>query len=212
MQENFEITTLQELQQLVVTSEKQRKSLEDRLHDHIHQFAAEFIQNSPLLFMATSGSSGNVDVSPKGDAPGFVNIQDNKTLIVPERIGNTDARGFRNILTNNSISLLFIVPKTKEVLRVNGFASLTRDPELLGRFVSCGKPALLCIRIDVQECFFHCARAFNRSHLWNTAKWPEGEGKYFQRYKSNQTGLNEQEFNDVIQNMLEDLGEENGAF
>lgn len=156
----------------VVISEPNRV-IEQKLFDRVDEFAAAFIRRAPLLLMATVGDSG-LDVSPKGDAPGFVEIEDERTLVIPDRPGNKLAYGHRNILSNPAVGLIFVVPGVNETLRVNGRAELTRDPELLERLAARHKPALLATRVRVEESFFHCGKAFVRSSLWKPATWPEG--------------------------------------
>lgn len=132
-----------------------------------------FIARSPFLLMATADAAGHVDVSPKGDGPGFVAVEDERTLLVPDRKGNRLAMGLENLLENPRLSLIFLVPGTGETLRVNGDAVLTRDPTLLERLSARGQPALLAVRVTVRECFFHCAKAFLRARLWEPEAWPE---------------------------------------
>lgn len=145
-----------------------------KIFDHVDEYAAAFIARSPLLLLATSDRDGRLDVSPKGDAPGFVTLEGTKTLLLPERPGNKLAFGFRNILENPRVGMVFLVPGTTETLRANGTAELTRDPELLERMAAKGKPALLVTRITVEECFVHCGKAFIRSALWKPETWPQG--------------------------------------
>ena len=145
-----------------------------KLFDHVDEYAAAFIARSPLVMIATSDGAGRLEVSPKGDAPGFVTLDGTKTLLLPERPGNRLAFGFRNILRNPHVALLFVVPNTTETLRVGGTAELTRDPKLLDLLAARGKPALLATRITVDECFFHCGKAFIRSELWQPETWPQG--------------------------------------
>jgi hypothetical protein len=95
-----------------------------------------------------------------------------KTLLLPERPGNRLAFGFRNILRNPHVALLFVVPNTTETLRIGGTAEITRDPALLDSLAARGKPALLATRITVEECFFHCGKAFIRSDVWKPESWP----------------------------------------
>jgi len=113
------------------------------------------------------------DVSPKGDGLGFVQLEDARTLLVPERKGNRMILGLQNLLANPRVALLFLVPGTEETLRVHGRAELTRDPDVLERLSARGQPALLAIRVRVERCFFHCAKAFRRSELWKPDTWPE---------------------------------------
>jgi PPOX class probable FMN-dependent enzyme len=131
-----------------------------------------FIARSPFLLIATSGADGRCDVSPKGDAPGFVTVLDDRRLVIPDRPGNKRLDGLTNLLTNPHIGLLFLVPGREETLRVNGRASITRDPELLARLVVEGKTPLLAIGVEVEQCFMHCPKAFKRSQLWAPDQWP----------------------------------------
>jgi uncharacterized protein len=131
-----------------------------------------FIAHSPFLLMATAGADGTCDVSPKGDAPGFVLALDERRLVIPERPGNKRFDGMKNLLTNPHIGLIFLVPGREETLRVNGRASITRDPDLLGRCVAQGKTPQLAIGVEVEQCFLHCVKAFRRSKLWAHAEWP----------------------------------------
>lgn len=146
--------------------------VKQKIFDHVDEYAAAFIARAPLLLLATSDRDGRLDVSPKGDAPGFVTLQNSTILLLPERPGNKLAFGFRNILQNPRVGMIFVVPGTTETLRANGRAELTRDPALLESMSVKGKPALLVTRITVEECFFHCGKAFLRSHLWKPESWP----------------------------------------
>jgi len=133
--------------------------------------AREFLSESPLVLLCTQDASGAMDVSPKGDAPGFVEVADDKTLIIPDRPGNKLAFGFENLLECPSISLIFLRPGIKETLRVNGTGRITRDPKILERFSVKGKPAQLCTVVSIDECFFHCGKALIRSKLWQPDSW-----------------------------------------
>jgi PPOX class probable FMN-dependent enzyme len=147
--------------------------LELKVLDYIDEFATDFIADSPFLVLCTADGDGHMDASPKGDAPGFVEIADERTLLIPDRPGNKLVYGHRNILANPQVAVLFIRPATNETLRVNGTAELTRDPEILERLAARGKNAPLAIRVHVEEAFFHCAKAFVRSGLWKPDKWLE---------------------------------------
>lgn len=131
----------------------------------------EFIQKSPLIFVSTVDANGLVDVSPKGDPAGFVYIDEAGNLLIPERPGNRLTFGFRNILRNGEIGLIFLVPNQRETLRVKGIATLHNDPDVLQQLQANGKPALLYTRVDVKECFFHCGKALIRSNLWKPEMW-----------------------------------------
>ncbi len=138
----------------------------------LDETAIAFIERSPLLLLATSDADGKPDVSPKGDGPGFVAVEDERTLLIPDRKGNKLIFGLQNILANPRVALVFLVPGTGETLRVHGSAELTADPAILERLSERGQPALLAIRVRVDACFFHCAKAFKRSRLWEPATWP----------------------------------------
>lgn len=139
--------------------------------DHIDDFAREYIQASPFLVLSTANAEGEQDASPKGDAPGFVWIESERTIVIPDRKGNKLLYGLVNILENPQVGVLFMVPGTEETLRINGRAELTEDPTVLSRLAARGQDALLGIRIHVDECFGHCAKAFRRSELWQPETW-----------------------------------------
>ncbi len=135
--------------------------------------AMNFIRRSPFLILSTADADGNQDASPKGDHPGFVAIENPRTLLIPDRKGNKLIFTLQNILANPNVGILFIVPGTEETLRVNGTAELTTDPAILERLVARGAAAHLAIRVTIRECFFHCAKAFMRSQLWHPESWQE---------------------------------------
>ncbi len=142
-----------------------------KVRDHLDDAMKTFIGQSPLAFISTIDEHGRVDVSPKGDPPGFVVVDDGGDLLIPERLGNRLTFGLRNILRNGQVGMLFVVPTERETLRVKGRASLHHDDEVLARMAVRGKPALMYTRVRVQECFFHCGKALIRSKLWNPESW-----------------------------------------
>ena len=135
----------------------------------------EFIRRSPLAFVSTIDADGHVDVSPKGDPPGFVHVDEQGNLLIPERPGNRLTFGFRNILRNGEIGLIFLVPRQRESLRIKGVATLRRDPDVVQQLQAHGKPALMFTHVEVKECFFHCGKALIRSGLWQPASWESAE-------------------------------------
>jgi PPOX class probable FMN-dependent enzyme len=139
----------------------------------LDQAATDFIRRSPFLVLATADASGRQDASPKGDGPGFVLIENPTTLLIPDRKGNKLVFTLQNILANPQVAMIFMVPGTDETLRVNGTAELTVEPAVLERLTARGAPAHLGIRVAIQECFFHCAKAFMRSQLWHPESWTE---------------------------------------
>lgn len=159
-----------ELRELVgIPSEGVIRKVQPALDQH----ARTFIAQSPFLLIGTSNAQGNLDVSPRGDLPGFALPLDDHTLVIPDRPGNRRTDTLRNILANPQVGLLFVIPGIEETLRVNGRAVIARDQGLLERTAVQGKKPLLVIGIEVQESFFHCAKAFRRSKLWDAAHWPE---------------------------------------
>jgi len=140
--------------------------------DHLDEQALEFIARSPFILIGTEGAAG-IEISPKGDRPGFVHVVDNRTLLIPERPGNQLKMGLGNILANGRIALLFLCPPTGDAVRVSGRATLRDDPEICDRLGMNGKPALLVMRMEIERAFFHCPRAILRSGLWDPGTWGE---------------------------------------
>jgi uncharacterized protein len=138
----------------------------------LYPMSIDFIHHSPFLILATAGADGQPDVSPKGDHAGFVTVVDPRNLLIPDRKGNKLLFSLQNILANPRVSILFVVAGTEETLRVQGTAELTSDPEILRGLSARGQPALLAIRVAVEKCFFHCAKAFKRSEIWRNESWP----------------------------------------
>ncbi|PYM94217.1 MAG: phosphohydrolase, partial [Candidatus Rokuibacteriota bacterium] len=127
----------------------------------------------PFLLLATASASGRCDVSPKGDAPGFVHVLDERRLVIPDRPGNKRLDGMRNILENPHVGLIFLIPGREETLRVNGRAWIVRDEEILAKLSARDKLPQLAIAVETEEVFFHCPKAFRRSKLWEPASWPD---------------------------------------
>ena len=174
-----------------------------KLFQALDETAIAFIQRSPLLLLATAGADGKPDVSPKGDGPGFVAIEDEHTLLIPDRKGNKLVFGLQNILANPRVALIFLAPGTGETLRVHGSAQLTADPKVLQRLSARGQPALLANRVRVEACFFHCAKAFKRSRLWDPATWPEPMRVSFGKLLARKLGGGA-ELEGTIDRMIED--------
>jgi PPOX class probable FMN-dependent enzyme len=137
----------------------------------LDEMALEFIRRSPFLVLSTADAGGNQDASPKGDGPGFVLVENPRSLVIPDRKGNKLIFTLQNILANPHVGMIFLVPGTNETLRVNGTAELSVEPALLERLSARGAPAQIAIRVTVRECFFHCAKAFIRSQLWRPESW-----------------------------------------
>ncbi|MFM0295756.1 hypothetical protein SAMN02787142_5052 [Burkholderia sp. WP9] len=131
-----------------------------------------FIEVAPFAVLATAGPEG-LDCSPRGDAPGFVRIVDERTLALPDRIGNNRLDSLRNIIVEPRLALLFIIPGVGESLRVNGRGRITDDPQWLDSFAVAGKLPRTVLLIDVDSVYFHCSKALVRSKLWDPAHYVE---------------------------------------
>ena len=134
--------------------------------DHINGSYRKLIEAAPFVAVATSGPEG-LDCSPKGDARGFVRILDYKTIAIPDRPGNNRIDGFRNIVRDPRIALLFLIPGVGETLRVNGRASISIDPELMQSFAVNGKLPRCVLIVHIESVYFHCSKAIVRSKLWD---------------------------------------------
>ncbi|MFI2284096.1 pyridoxamine 5'-phosphate oxidase family protein [Nocardia beijingensis] len=139
----------------------------------LHARDREWIALSPFLVMSTCDADGNCDASPKGDPAGFVRVLDDTTIAIPERPGNRRADGYLNILANPHVGLLFVIPGRRETLRINGRARLVRDAPYFDDMVVRGHRPILAVEVEIDQIFFHCAKAFMRSHLWEPDEWPE---------------------------------------
>jgi PPOX class probable FMN-dependent enzyme len=140
--------------------------------DYLHPHYQRLIAASPFFVLAT-GDPESMDASPRGDAPGFVVVADEKTLLIPDRRGNNRVDSLRNIITNPRVALLFLIPGIGETLRVNGRAEISTDPALLARFNVEGKLPRSVLVVRVDTVFFQCARAIFRSKLWDPARHAE---------------------------------------
>src|SRR2546430_486201 len=136
--------------------------------NHINAHYRALIEASPFVALATNGPEG-LDCSPRGDAPGFVRIADERTLLIPDRPGNNRIDSLRNIVRDPRVALLFLIPGCNETLRVNGRAAISIDPALIASFCVAGKPPRCVIAVSVETIYFQCAKAIVRSRLWDPA-------------------------------------------
>ena len=136
----------------------------------LEKHSRAFIALSPFLVIASADPEGRVDASPKGDAPGFVRVLDDATLLIPDRLGNNRVDTIGNLLSAPGVGLIFFVPGLRETLRVNGKARITTDPALLQSCAVNGKAPRSGILVTAEEVYFHCGKALIRSDLWNPAK------------------------------------------
>lgn len=133
---------------------------------HISEGYRALIEAAPFVVIATSGPGG-LDCSPKGDAPGFVRIVDDKTVMIPDRPGNNRLDGFKNLMSDPRIALLFLIPGVGETLRINGHAEVSVDPALRESFAVNGKPARAVLIVHIETIFFHCSKAIVRAKMWD---------------------------------------------
>jgi PPOX class probable FMN-dependent enzyme len=152
----------------------ERALLKERPRLDVHSRA--FIASAPFVLLATANAAGRCDVSPKGDAPGFVLVLDDTHLVIPDRLGNNRIDGLTNIIENPHVGMIFLIPGREDTLRVNGRARVIRDGEILARLEVQGKRPKVAIGVEVEECFLHCAKAFKRSGLWERERWPDVAG------------------------------------
>lgn len=132
----------------------------------------QFIDNATFLLLATSDGT-HLDVSPKGDPAGFVQLEDTRTLLIPDRPGNNRIDGLMNILAHPRVALLFMIPSVTETLRVNGTAEISDEPALLARFEMRGRLPRTVLRVRAEEVFTHCGKAPLRAGLWRPETWPQ---------------------------------------
>ena len=142
----------------------------------LDQHCRAFIGRSPFVLISSSDNKGRMDISPKGDAPGFVKILDDKTLAIPDRPGNQRFDTFSNLFQSPRVGLIFLIPGKRETLRVGGSAQIVRDSELLESMAVNGKVPGLATVVNVDEAFFHCSKCMIRSRLWKPDQWPSLDG------------------------------------
>ncbi|WP_433469107.1 pyridoxamine 5'-phosphate oxidase family protein [Spirillospora sp. CA-128828] len=162
------ITSAAELRELLGTP-MQRAIDKERVT--LHGWDREWLARSPFCLISTSDADGNCDVSPKGDPPGFVHVVDDTTIAVPDRPGNRRADGFLNVLSNPHVGLIFLVPGRGETLRINGRATLVREAPFFDEMIVKGHRPRLALVVEIEQIFFHCAKALMRSKLWKPESW-----------------------------------------
>jgi uncharacterized protein len=168
------ITDEQELR-AIIGSPVKPEQLYAKISDRLNALTRQFIERSPYLCVATVDPDGGLDVSPRGDPPGFVRVLDEHTLLLPERPGNRIADTLRNLLADPRIALLFLVPGVGDAFRVNGTAVITDDHGLLEPCTVADRVPKLGLLISIQEAYTHCSKASIRSELWNPEQHIERE-------------------------------------
>ena len=163
------LTTIEELE--TIYGEANERSLRKEI-PYVNEDYRTFIELAPFVVLATAGRDG-LDCSPRGDAPGFVRIVDEKTLAIPDRVGNNRIDSLRNIIVEPRLALLFVVPGVGETLRVNGRGRISNEAALLESFAVDGKLPRTVLLVDVDAVYFHCSKALARSRLWDPARHVE---------------------------------------
>jgi PPOX class probable FMN-dependent enzyme len=143
------------------------KLIREKIADRLNPLTRQFVERSPFVVVATGRLDGGLDVSPRGDPAGFVRILDERTLLLPDRPGNKLADTLTNLLEDDRIALLFLIPGVNDTFRVNGRGRIVDDPELLAASEVEGKVPQLGILVKVEEAYTQCPKAFLRSDLWN---------------------------------------------
>ncbi len=137
----------------------------------LHAMDRRWIACTRFCLVATADAEGRCDLSPKGDPAGFVQVIDDRTLVIPERPGNRRADSFHNVLSNPQVGLLFIIPGRRDTLRINGRARVIRDADCFDAMRIEGHRPKLALWVEIEELFYHCAKAFMRAELWEPERW-----------------------------------------
>ncbi|OBF29003.1 pyridoxamine 5'-phosphate oxidase [Mycobacterium sp. ACS1612] len=163
-----EVTTADQLRAIVGEPDKY---VANKVKDRLSPVHRQWLAHSPLGFVATTDAQGRVDVSPKGDPLGFVHVIDDNTIAIPERPGNKRVDGYLNVLQQPHVGTLFVIPGRGDTLRINGSARILSDADYFDVMAVKGKRPILALEIGVEEVFFHCAKAFLRSDVWDPSTW-----------------------------------------
>ena len=163
------LTSMDDLRRIIP---EPRPASRSKILDALDEQSIDFLKRCPFALVGTVSADGTLEVSPKGDEPGFIRMEDPRTLLMPERVGNNLAFGLTNMIANSKIGMICLVPATGETLRISGTAEIYDDADLLASLSSLGKPALLATRVRIQHCYFHCARSIVRAKLWDPKGWP----------------------------------------
>ncbi|MFN6552929.1 pyridoxamine 5'-phosphate oxidase family protein [Mycolicibacterium septicum] len=163
-----EVTSADELRAIVG---QPTAAVAKKVTDRLSEAQQVWLKQSPLGFVATTDAHGRVDVSPKGDPPGFVQIIDDTTIAIPERPGNRRVDGFLNVLQRPHVGTVFVIPGRGDTLRINGTARILSDADYFDAMAVDGKRPILALEIAIEEVFFHCPKAFLRSETWKPESW-----------------------------------------
>jgi len=164
-------TVVDDVAQLAALVGAPTRSAAEKVRTSLHVIDRTWLAASPFCLIATAAAEGGCDVSPKGDPAGFVHVIDDRTIAIPDRPGNRRVDGFRNVLSNPQVGLIFLVPGRNDTLRINGHAQLVSDAPFFDDMVVKGHRPALALVVHVDEVFSHCSKAFLRSALWDPATW-----------------------------------------
>lgn len=163
-----EVTSADELRAIVG---QPTAAVAKKVTDRLSEAQQGWLKQSPLGFVATTDAHGRVDVSPKGDPPGFVQIIDDTTIAIPERPGNRRVDGFLNVLQRPHVGTVFVIPGRGDTLRINGTGRILSDADYFDAMAVDDKRPILALEIAIEEVFFHCPKAFLRSNTWKPETW-----------------------------------------
>lgn len=182
------------------------ESIWAKASDFISEPMRQFISLSPFCCISSCDESGRTDISPRGDAPGFVSVADSGELLIPDRPGNRRYDTIRNIMETSQVSLLFMIPDISITLRVNGHAQITFDPDILSRFEVKGRLPKMVLIVTVQEAYGHCAKAILRGKLWQeNYKASPTQVPSLAELMSHHLALKTEEIDQIDQNVVQDL-------
>lgn len=166
-----EISTVEALEALVGQPTPRAAN---KARPRLHPLDRQWLAATPFCLLATAAADGSCDVSPKGDPAGeLVRVLDDTTIAIAERPGNRRVDGYRNVLANPHVGLIFLLPGRNDTLRVNGRARLVSDAPFFDELVVKGHRPILALVVDIEEVFYHCAKAFLRSRLWRPETWSD---------------------------------------
>ena len=145
----------------------------NKITDRIDDICRRFIAACPFVVVSSRGAHGEMDLSPKGDPPGFIAVVDDKTIAIPDRLGNHRLDTFENLLAHPDVGLLFMIPGHGDTLRISGRGQIVRDTDLQNRLAVNGKPPNLVLIVAVEKAHMHCPKCMIRSNLWRPEHWPD---------------------------------------
>jgi len=164
------ITTHQRLREL---SKQPSQRASSKIIDHIDDICRRFIAASPFVVVSSRGADGTMDLSPKGDPPGFVAVLNDKLLAIPDRLGNNRLDTFENLITHPEVGLLFMIPGHGDTLRMSGKGKIVRDTAFQSQLAVNGKSPNLVLIVEVEKAHMHCPKSMIRSSLWRPEGWPD---------------------------------------